>query len=165
VRVEALIIGAAECLAADLALLGPWTGLRVGINHASYRVEHLNAVATLHPEFVVEWAAKRAEAGFAPVPFYTHDQKGGAIEWQPDNLNIWSGGSSAMYGGGVARYLLGAERVVLAGCPMEDGRNPWRDDGLQKYSKYRTRWVQAKREGYLAGFEAMSGWTKEFLAE
>ena len=168
--IQALVIGGAECLAADLAILGPWTGLRVGINHAAYRVEHLDAVATLHPEFVVEWTEKRAEAGFSPVPFYTHDHKGGAIEWQPDDLNVWSGGSSAMYGGGVARYVLGAERVVLAGCPMENGISPWRDEdghraGYWKYSKYRGAWLKARRKGYLEGFESLSGWTKEFLAE
>ena len=168
-RVEALVLGSAECLASDLALLGPWTGLRIGVNHAAYNIEQLDAVATLHPELVEEWVAKRAEAGFAPVPFYTNDPKGGALKWQPDDLNVWSGGSSAMYAGGVARYVFGAERVVLAGCPMEDGVNPWRvggfKDGYWKYSKYRLRWVQAKRKGYLVGFEALSGWTKEFLAE
>jgi len=164
VGVGALVLGSAECLASDLDVLGPWTGFRIGVNHAAYHVEHLDAVCTLHPELVEDWVSKREAAGFEPVPFYTHDPKGGgAIKWQPDDLSVWSGGSSSMYAGGVARYILGATRIVFAGCPLEDGRNPWRE-GYQKYSKYRVRWVQAKRKGYLAGFESLSGWTKDFLA-
>ena len=163
-RTEALIVGSAECLASDLEALGPWGGIRIGINHAAYNVEHLDAVATLHPEFVEEWIGKREAAGFEPVPFYTHDPQGGAIGWKPDNLSMWVGGSSAMYAGGVARYVLGAERVVFAGVPLEDGPNPWRD-GYWKYSKYRIRWVQAKRKGHTTGWEALSGWTRDFLAE
>lgn len=160
--VEALVIGGAECLASDLDLLGPWDGLRIGINHAAYHVEHLDAIVTLHPEHVGEWTAKRATAGFDPVPFYTHDPKGGSLKWQPDDLNVWVGGSSAMYAGGVARYVFGAERIVFAGCPLEDGPNPWRN-GYWKYSKYRVRWVQARKKGYLDGWESLSGWTREFL--
>lgn len=163
--IQALVLGSAECLASDLALLGPWDGLRIGVNHAAYNIEHLDAVATLHPELIEEWVAKRAEAGFEPVTFYTHDPKGGALRWQPDDLNVWSGGSSALYAGGLSRHVFGAERVVFAGCPLEDGPNPWRGGEYWKYSKYRVRWVQAKRKGYLIGWESLSGWTKEFLAE
>jgi hypothetical protein len=161
---DALVIGSAECLAADLDQLGQWDGLRIGVNHAAYYVENLDAIATLHPEFVEEWAAKREAAGFQPVPFYTHNPQGGAIGWQPENLNMWSGGSSALFAGGVARYVLGAKRVVFAGVPLEDGPNPWRN-GYWKYSKYRVQWVKAKRKGYTDGWEALSGWTKDFLAE
>lgn len=159
----ALVIGGAPCRDADIALAGA-VDLRVGINDAGYTFPDLAAVATLHPEHVPGWRAKREAAGFPNIAWISfHQPECGVTIWRPERLNEWTRGSSSLYAVGVALHRFGADLVILAGCPMDEGPNVYRDEPRwAQFQRYRIGWERLA--GELRGrVVSCSGWTADLL--
>ena len=162
----ALVLGGAACLHTDLARVGP-VDLRIAVNDSGYAFADLAAVATVHPEHVPRWRAKRAEAGFPDIPWISfHDdgpQPVGVQIWRPADLERWVWGSSSLYAVGVALHVFNASRVILAGCPMDEAPNLYRDEERwAQYQRFRGRWE--KLAPFLRGkVVSCGGWTAELL--
>lgn len=178
-NLTALVIGGASCLHDDLARVGP-VDLRIGVNDAGYTFGDLNAVATVHFEHVPKWRALRQRAGFPSTAWISFDHPqptlrpradpsvalGHGVEiWRPPDLSAWVWGSSSLYAVGVALHVFGADRVILAGCPMDGSPNLYRDElGWAQFQRYRARWEKAAPT--LRGrVVSCSGWTAELLGE
>lgn len=179
----ALVLGGAQSVWDDIAALeavvGRWRGPVLAINNIACerdlrtgqawerRIDHL---CTLHAEKVALWRRKRRELVIS---------LGRSPEW--DVYETWScgrrtavdrhysgitGGSSGLYAVSVALHL-GFERVVLAGVPMTNERNAFRDEAQWKaFRRYTDAWVDRSRNALplLAGrVRSMSGWTREIL--
>ena len=155
----ALVIGGAACQSADLATLdGMDFAFRIGINNAAYAFPDLDCACSLHPEHVPGWKAKRTEAGFQPIEWVSfHEPRFGVTVWQPEPLDAWTRGSSSLYATGYA--LTKVDHVVLAGCPMDDTPNIYRDETRwAPYQRYRLGWQ--KMLPLLKGrVTSCSGWT------
>lgn len=175
---RALVIGGADCLDADLAPLDPADfDVIIGTNDALYTIPPLDALATLHPERVTgggpryRWRERRAARGWPPVPVYTHhpdwtDRDGFCVWRDEDALMrvIWTRGSSGLYAVGVALHALGADTVLLAGCPMDERPNRYRTEPTwRQHGRYWTGWIHAHDRGLLDGVRSMSGRTRELL--
>lgn len=164
---RAIVIGSAACLGADLAALGDIDALRIGTNHHGYLTRDLDAVATLHPEHIAEWRELRKERGWPDVPWYCHDRyyvdTPGARIWRSDESTMdpaWAGSSTGLYAAGVARYVYGADVVILAGCPLDQTPNPL--TGFKNYRKFHggLKKVAPIAQGWLY---SMSGRTAEYF--
>lgn len=163
-----LVIGGAACLDADLALVGGVAfDVRIGINDALYTFRDLDAVATLHPEHVPRWSAKRAALGWPAVLCYSfHRPECGVEVWHPEGGGApwWLGGSSGLYAVGVALHALGAGEVWLAGVPMDAQPNRYRDEeGWAQFQRYRGKWEKVHAAGWLSRVRSLSGWTQTLL--
>lgn len=160
---SAVVLGGAACLEADLAALGDFGDIRIGVNHHAYLTRDIDAVATLHPEHIGGWRQDRRAAGFPAVPFYSFKGRDANKIWRPesrDDTTTWTRGSSGLYAAGVARFALGADIVVLAGCPLDQTPNPI--SGFANYRKFHTG---LNKVAPLAGgwLFSMSGPTSEKL--
>lgn len=111
------------------------------------------AGASLHEWSVAEWAPR--------VPVWAPRGAPGVSNVAPATPG-WHG-SSSLYAAEVAIRLYGAGRVVLAGCPLDDGpRYFGRGDLAPHLEYYREGWQAALPD--LAGrVRSLSGWTAELL--
>lgn len=174
----ALVVGSASCIWDDVKearKLCKFDAVccvkRVGI----YWPEKFDVWATLHPEFMDDYEAKRKAEGHpggyeivAPFPHEVgdHGKKGNIarrVTYQWDGMTASPG--SGIYGAKIMLDL--GYRVVLAGCPMNDDAH---------FVKHET-WKDGKWEGvtgFLKGFEqalphlmgrckSMSGLTRDKL--
>lgn len=161
---NAVILGGARCLAADLAaardLFKP--KLVIATNHAG--MDHRGPVhhwVTYHPELFPEWIAKRRKAGL------------------PDALTLWSsanrkipdgldvrlipriGGSSGLLAAFVALEI--GCKGVLCGVPMDPREAHYDQQGLWRAAvNCRQAWMNAKPK-IAASIRSMSGWTADLL--
>lgn len=120
------------------------------------------AFATLHPEAARTSLAKRKAAGY-PAPVVTVTIDGEAHAQHTALLagalvtTDW-GGSSGLFGVKVSR-LLGYDRVVLAGIPMEARAHFDRDQPWRPAHSYHKGW--SRHADQLAPYvRSMSGWTQ-----
>lgn len=164
----ALVIGGAMSLDADLEAIGgleAWDGMVIGINHAAFAFERLDAVATLHPELVEGWRSARRRAGFPAVPFWTHRRDPGveALVWQGGE--VWCGGASILFAAGLARWRMDCRPVMLIGAGLDDGRDRY-GTNHSDYRRYRDNWTRALEKGQLDGIVGGSPgtWLAELLA-
>lgn len=171
----AVVIGGAACLHDDLARVG-LVDLRIGVNDAGYAFPDLNAVATVHFEHVPKWRALREQAGFPPTAWISFDQPphptlrprpvsepDGVEIWRPPDLTAWVWGSSSLYATGVALFVFGADRVILAGCPLDESPNLYRDElEWAQFQRYR-QWWEKVAHVMQGRVYSPSGWTAELL--
>lgn len=161
---RALILGAAACLWDDLKALGHWDGDVIVVNRAGIhypgRIDHW---VTLHPEMLGGWIEARAVA-FGPGEFETWCQKEGD---EVDHVvtDIEPRGSSGLFAVRIA-LLLGYERVVLAGMPIDDRPHFYDADGKRSgppFRYYMPDWLRARRREFNGRVRSISGWTGEIL--
>ena len=117
------------------------------------------ASATLHPDIwgPIKQQSRREVALFAPQPYH------GVDFLFPHTETI--SGTSALYAVRIALALGGADRIVLAGCPLDDG--PHYDSAAtisDCLAVYRDGWRRALPE-LRNTVRSLSGWTRELLGE
>lgn len=125
---------------------------------------HLDAMATLHPEFFAKWRNERRQRG-GNVDFeaWTHDTRPSRLAAEKMRLHPDRHGSSGLFALDVAIHL-GFRHNILCGVPMDQGahfrrREPWRD-----FASFRTAWIKAI-PALRATTRSMSGWTAQQLGE
>lgn len=158
---SALVIGGADCLAADLDALGPWGGVVVGVNDAGTCFP-VDCVVTLHPEHTPKWQRARKAAGLPDVTWYSH---GGGERFDVEVCSPhwrWKRGSSGLLAVYVALHVIGCDRVVLAGVPIDASPNRYRPGrAWESSNRYRDAWVSLRSE--LTDVRSVSGWTAGLL--
>lgn len=167
----ALVIGAARTVYDDLQALAGFIAAKdpvtIGVNDGGWlypaRLDHW---CTLHWEKMTEWRAKRP----GDYTTWTRDSRKVAMYPPPPDqlLPHWGTGSSGLYGVAVATEL-GAERIILAGVPMQssayaEGAGTWGDVWPQsEVDLHRNGWDYWHERGRLANVRSMSGWTRDLL--
>lgn len=120
-----------------------------------------------HPDFFVQWTRERKTPLPEGLMYWSGVHKGqklGSPKFikQPVQYCKFSGGSSGLLACKVALDGLGLDRVVLAGCPMEntaryDDKTAWREA-----DSYINAWIEEK--AWMAGrVRSMSGRTRKLL--
>lgn len=153
-----LIVGSAKCVKADLAALR-----RIVPNFASVPVIAINTRiadydapiahgCTMHPENAQPWHdARDAHPRQDGAPWLLWSgREGDGMAWidRPVDRNFAWHGTSALFAVDVALRLLKADRVILAGCPIDDsphynGRHTLNDNGCRGVGFYREGWAKA----------------------
>lgn len=158
----ALIVGGAWCVHDDVvAAQSMFTpDMIIAINDIGGLLQRVDHWVSMHPDkLLTEWVSQRSRRGFAPAGRY----------WTAEHLSAPSyfrrvvnpGGGSAGLAVEVARAL-GAERIVLAGCPLESaphffGDKPW---SPREVEHYRRSWARQKKT-WGPFVRSMSGWTRD----
>ena len=122
---------------------------------------------SFHAHGLPRWAAERDARGFPEAASYwTSPFKGttvAEVSGKPVGRVGCVGGSSGLIAVTVALEKVEADRVALAGIPMDNERGHVDDDlAWNEAQHYRQAWVDALPR--LSGrVRSMSGWTKELL--
>lgn len=172
---NALVLGAADCLFHDVQQVAKWAHetrpVVIAVNDAGHvwpgRINHW---VSLHAEFFPVWRLMRDEEG-RNSDYETWTRLSNRSKDVP-NIDHWLGhwgvGSSGLYAVTVAQHL-GCKRVVLCGMPMDSRPH------IADHEKYGTdAWPQSEvdihREGWtfhqadrLTDVRSCSGWTRELL--
>lgn len=157
---NALVLGGASCLQADLDAIGPWSGIVIATNDAGtiypHRIDHW---ASLHPEKLGTWRLLRwANKGNGDYTTWTHWHK---CELAERAIEGWTNGSSGLLAVGVA-FELGIERVVLAGVPMDARPHYFDRTSWLSCMTHQPHW-ESRGELLIGRVFSPSGWTREFL--
>lgn len=160
----ALVLGGALCLADDraaaLALFTP--DIIIATNSAGMvedgPVPHF---VSMHPELFPKWLAERRAAG-RPEPETLWCPIGRPVPRPLVCRTVPSWGGSSGLLAVIVAFEVGYDRVVVAGCPLDqsphfDDRRPWRDG-----PRYREAWTR-RRLDLKDRVRSMSGWTREFV--
>jgi len=158
----ALVIGGAHCVHEDIKAaeaLGKFD-LVVAVNDiGTVYGGKIDAWCSMHPQKLQRWAKMREDAGFEPSrTLWTAEHLDAAPNF---SRVINPGGGSAALATEVA-LSLGAQKVVLAGCPLESSPHffddvPW---SPREVEHYRRPWLRHKRD-WGSVVRSMSGWTRE----
>ena len=147
----------------------------VAINQAvADYVGYIDAAVSLHPVKLQGWLDSRSRARATGafsighiVSFKDHD---GLIKYPVTDVvpYLWWGmtksGSSGLYAVKVAMKLLGANKIILAGVPMDAGPHYYNGRPWGVPMDFREGWEQAMP--YIKDtVRSYSGWTKELLGE
>ncbi len=128
------------------------------------RIDHW---VSFHADLFDMWAEKRAHRGFSePVQRWATIYRGrpqrGADAPGVRRVRC-DGGSSGMVGTVVALDELGADRVALAGIPLDADRGHYdQDEAWVEAERYREAWVEAAPR-LMGRVRSMSGWTMSLL--
>ena len=167
----AIILGGADCVWQDYESLKHLHDKAqiIAVNDAGYEFSgKLTAWATLHPEKMPKWKAKRQANGF-DMDFITvgYGKKGFHI---PSSVDYWLecwrseksiSGSSGLYAVQVAIELK-FDEIWLCGVPMNTDKNIFRNEAWKVANDYRDVWLERLPELKGKVFSC-SGWTKEVL--
>ena len=125
---------------------------------------HLDAMATLHPEFFAKWRNERRQRRLnLDFQAWTHDTRPARSAVDGMRLHPDRHGSSGLFALDIA-ISLGHRHNILCGVPMDVGNHfrrntPWRD-----MPAFRQAWVRAI-PGLRPVTRSMSGWTAQQLGE
>jgi len=147
--VNALILGSADCLQADIEALleiGPWGGLVIVVNESGvYYRGHIDHWVTMHGEKLDWWRSKRE----------------GSRDYTATVLpkcDGSSGGAATLF----AVEVLGCERVVLVGMPMDTRPHLGRGAEWTPATEHRPWWLE-QLPRFKDHVRSLSGWTRELL--
>lgn len=145
------IIGCAWCAPADFKA-APNCDFWIAVNH-SVRDFEARFVATVHPERAAEYAGHGSK-----VISTAFNRKLVDVVYDETPYRF---GTSGLYAVGLALFL-GAERVVLAGCPMDTGTHYYDTGVLNPLDDHRNVWrdMLPTLRGRVT---SLSGWTRELL--
>lgn len=128
---------------------------------------HIDCWVTYHASLFPDWAKRRERKGFNQARLFVSvgspPRYRRGLEVFPVTYVRCQGGSSGLIATIAALDVFKAERVVLAGIPMEADRGqydtnaPWREA-----NKHRAAW-EAHTERLLGKVRSMSGWTQKLL--
>lgn len=171
-RGPVLIMGGGRCLWDDLARIdAAWSGQRLAVNdiagHYHGTIEH---AATLHPEYMPGWLAYRDGHNYGNRGHvYTHSDKA-----RPGIQFAWSGldtvgGTSGLFACLIA-LLMGYERIVLAGVPMDNGGHYFDPPGMASPHPLDDRpntlaWEWARDNVFEGRVRSLAGNTRFLLGE
>ena len=167
-----LVIGGGQMTWLEVAeiLKTYWVDRVVVVNTAIVDYSgRIDAAVTLHPSKLDHWLRRR----LSPHPidklvsFKNHD---GTIKYPVTDVvpYLWWGmtksGSSGLYAVKVAMQLFNADKIILAGVPMDGGPH-YHDPSMWGIPKdFREGWIQALP--YIRGkVKSCSGWTADLLGE
>jgi hypothetical protein len=153
---EVLVLGGAQCLADDLARLGPWAGPVVAVNESGIAAPRVDLWASLHPDKLHGWMKQRPAKDYLSVSL--HKKFGDYCDFYIEPR--WNG-SSGLYAADVA-LALGAAHVTLAGVPMDGSTNAHRGSAWAAFNGYRKGWLEALPQ-IKGRVSSVSGWTRELL--
>lgn len=157
----ALIVGGAWCVRDDLKaaydLFTP--DIVLAVNDIGAELPRVDAWCSMHPEKMQAWISRRFDNGHANArSVWTAEHK----EAGPSFRKVVNpGGGSAALAAEVA-FKLGADRIVLAGCPLTSSPHffddvPWQKREVEHYKRAWSRHVSA----WGPFVRSMSGWTRE----
>lgn len=155
-----LVVGGADNWTADILaacrLFQP--DVVIAINDVGTILPCVDHWATLHSDKFPRWEKARRELGATTDYTRWSCSEGHYVDRIVRN---WFGGSSSLLAVDVALNGLDLDRVVLAGCPMDERPNAFRTErGWAHFNRFRAGWERAERE--IAGrVRSMSGWTRE----
>jgi len=164
-----LVIGGARCVWEDLAAADTLTGrgnfkLMAVNDSAMFIPEPITHMASLHPKHLGPWRALRKARYPTAGHSHTHSvRKADGVDfvWSP----LHSDGLSGLFGVQVG-LMLGYERIVLAGIPMDDSGTFWeppevrRKYGLESYER---AWKYARDNYFRGRVKSLSGNTRDWL--
>ena len=167
---EALVIGCSDQVKSDLRIYKPKTNDVIACNDAGcYYQQPIRHWVAVHAALFTQWENLRKFRKFEGF-YHTHTIKYGTFGghahfvWEIEKF----GGSVAMLATIVALEM-GYNRVVLAGCPMDDSPHFW-DLCLDERPKLaldgpsiRDCWTLAKDVYFKDRVRSLSGWTRELL--
>lgn len=163
----AICLGGAPSVWSDLkrakALIGGREHLIIACNHMGFLYPgHLDAWATLHPELLEDWRAKRGSAGFnTDYEAFIHARKPGA---RGEVVKQGWYGSSGLYMAQVALGALACSGAILCGVPQDvDAGHITGAETWPYVDRYRPGFLQAKSDG--ANIRSMSGWSAGVFGE
>jgi hypothetical protein len=121
---------------------------------------HLDAWVSLHSEWMSDWIEERRRLGYPDAALV-----GIHREWDIPGAKVldmrWPG-SSGLYMAQFAIEVLGAERAILCGVPMDGtGSHIHHGGAWEKPERYHEGFVLAKCHG--APIRSMSGWTRDLM--
>lgn len=165
----ALVIGSAEGVWDEVERanrLHPFD-CYIAVNFAGVHYARVDHWVSFHVDLFPHWISLRTKAGFQPVKsFWTSTYQGSQarrtyIKDHEVQLIRCEGGSSGLIGALVGLKL--AEKVVLAGIPMDPNRDHFNKPGAwDEALAYRQAW-QMYLPQLKGRVTSMSGWTQELL--
>ena len=155
-----VIVGAAPCIAEDLAVLvavqeskyvltRSYDYMLIGMDSVDKYLGEVKYFATYHPADIPESLNRRKEAG-GNCDFRTISHIASEGVEIIHSYQAPSGSSTLL--GVLAAIKMGYQRIILAGCPLED----------EKYKNFQQGW-QAHLDEYVSRVRSLSGWTRLFL--
>jgi hypothetical protein len=163
---QLLILGGGANVWEDFAKVRPWGGEIMAVNDVGqYLQEPLRHWVTLHPEFMPGWRYFREKHLYsAGYDLTCHSRKSVAgidIAWAIQNI----GGTSGLFACFVA-LMLGYERVVLAGIPMDNTQHffdpPWYRHDLGDRAN-EIVWRENRDRIFCGRVKSLSGRTMKWL--
>lgn len=177
------VMGGAVCVWDDLQNIAALFGKKLGpmwhdddlpcdlmaINDiGAYWHGKLHHWVTLHGMYMAGWhkfRTKHAYGAGAGVEVHA-DKPAEAIDHIWDIPNV--GGSSGLFACKIA-LVLGYNKIILAGMPMDDSRHffdaPWYQGAALHNRPEELVWIQARNEVFGERVKSMSGRTKQWLGE
>lgn len=161
-----LVLGGGASVWEDYAKVRPWGGEIMAVNDVGQYVhDPVRHWVTLHPEFMAGWRYFREKhlygAGY-DLTCHSHKINTGInTVWTIQNI----GGSSGLFACFVA-LMLGYERVVLAGIPIDNTRHffdpPWYGHDLGDRAN-EIVWKEANERYFAGRVKSLSGRTLKWL--
>ncbi len=168
-----IITGSAPCTMDDLtkaqAIIGdrPADYMAIGMDAVDlYVYPQLDYVATFHPADIPKIYEKR-EAAHGNTDFqivlHVADSEGSQKKTPGGHIHVlkwWNpSGSSSLLGVQAGLEVLGYDKIIMCGCPLEGGNLKG-----DKYDQFRKGWEARTKE--IAGkVKSMSGWTRDLTGE
>jgi hypothetical protein len=162
-----LILGGGAGVWDDYASVRPWGGEIMAVNDiGAFCHDRVTHWVTLHPEFMAGWLEYRRRHcyGEGSKPF-VHTFRAHATADAVWPLEAAAGGTSGLFAAFVG-LLLGYERIVLAGIPMDGGPHffdpPWQvTETAARHIVL--QWDQARDDFFEGRVKSLSGRTREWL--
>lgn len=165
-----LIMGGAACLWNDLKALGDWPHDRMAVNDIGSHWHHpLRHWATLHPDYLPGWMHYRMGHNYGSGGHvFTHTILGRNgdqhVQHKWPILDI--GGSSGLFAVFIA-LLMGYERVVLAGMPIDGTPHyfdpPWATGAALDGGAEEIVWCEQRDRTFAGRVTSLSGRTRQWL--
>jgi hypothetical protein len=158
----AIVVGGAECLLDDVTtaeqLIGQRTRTVFATNDMIADLAEYDVAATLHPDKLPMWLARRALKGWAPPAVIWAHRKGNALvtHTTPD----WCG-SSSLFAVKIALQT-GHDRVIVCGAPLTVTKHYLRQTVWTAAIGFRRGWT-AHLGDIRERVRSCSGWTAELL--
>jgi hypothetical protein len=168
----ALILGGAQCVWDDaykfqvmVEFCDEQIGAVIAVNDIGMHWQGpLHFWCSLHPEKMQDWEDGRARnglsSGYVTISHKNSQKKDG---WKPKKImRADLGGSSGLLAWRVARDIVKADRIVLAGVPMDSSGHFFDPKPWVHYNSHRHAW--SSRYKLLKPItRSMSGWTAKNL--
>lgn len=140
----------------------------VAVNMAIVNAVRVDVAVSLHPSKLEGWLNERELTPIERVVSFK-DHRGQEKYPVTDVVKfLWPGmlksGSSGLYAAKVAMELLGADKVILAGVPMDGGPHYYDDKPWGIPKDFREGWVQASPH-IIGKVKSYGGWTRDLLGE
>jgi hypothetical protein len=149
---KVLIVGGADCVWDDLAMVGDWPHDICAINDIGQKLPRVTHWVTLHPR---EWEIHQRRAIATGYTRWSHHEPCDKIFTPPGK------GSSGLYAVRVMMHL-GYTQIILAGVPMEQRPHFNKERDWADCDKYKKAWTDDLDE--IKPFvRSCSGWTRRLL--